>query len=95
MQDSDTYLENPRQQQAQPNQCRRNNSDRRSSLERRYDRRNDDDHRQSIKTWVKNIFNPRLGVDRRKGVDQRSTTPSQSTEIRSLLTPDEISDLLK
>ena len=45
--------------------------------------------------WVRSLTNPRLGVDRRRGVDQRSSIPRRDIKIRTLLTQEELIDLLK
>ncbi len=77
-------------------QERRGLADRRISSERRYDfRTTHSPSRRSLKAWVRSLTNARLGVDRRKGNDRRSDADRRSEELRSLLTPDEIADLLK
>ena len=74
--------------------CRRKGNDRRSSSERRTDRRAGSTQKRSLKAWVRSITNPRLGVDRRKGGDQRIIDTS-SSQLKSLLSSEEIEDLLK
>ncbi len=74
---------------------RRNSGDRRKSSERRSDLRTIGEQKRSFKVWVKSLTNPRLGVDRRKGGDQRSPFSTQDMNIKSLLSPEELSELLK
>jgi hypothetical protein len=45
--------------------------------------------------WVRTLTNPRIGVDRRKGVDRRRAEPERTIRIKSLLTQEELSELLK
>jgi hypothetical protein len=45
--------------------------------------------------WVRTLTNPRIGVDRRKGVDRRRSEPERTIRIKSLLTQEELSELLK
>ncbi|MBM9604083.1 hypothetical protein [Desulfopila inferna] len=77
------------------NRERRQNSDRRCSEERRHDFRNDSKgRRKSLRGWLRSITNARLGVDRRKG-ERRSNLDRRQQNLQSLLTQDEISDLLE
>jgi hypothetical protein len=74
---------------------RRNSSDRRSNEERRYDNRLAPVKQpKSIKAWLRAFTNARLGVDRRKQVDRRSSADRRQLKIESLLTQEEIADLL-
>ncbi|THB74462.1 MAG: hypothetical protein D6B25_13485 [Desulfobulbaceae bacterium] len=76
--------------------CRRSGTDRRVSGERRVDRRGaTSSKKRGLKAWVRTLTNPRLGVDRRKGVDQRAGDSRRDIKINSLLTQEELSDLLK
>lgn len=73
----------------------RSQVNRRLKPERRRDTRTNSGKKQGLKTWVKSITSPRLGVDRRKGYDQRSLSSSANNNIKSLLTQEEIADLLR
>ena len=78
-----------------PARERRESSNRRFKDERRFDFR--DAHppaRRSVAAWVRSLTNARLGVDRRKGTERR-VVDRRSTELQSLLTPQEIADLLR
>ncbi len=73
----------------EPSKQRRDDSDRRMSHERRFDfREAHPPFRRSVKAWMRSLTNARLGVDRRALKDRRSH------ELRSLLTPEELADLL-
>lgn len=75
---------------------RRGSVERRRSVERRFDFRNaQPETRRSLKAWFRSLANARLGVDRRKGVDRRTLEDRRSKELRSLLTPEELADLLR
>ena len=75
---------------------RRGAPDRRGSVERRFDFRNaEPESRRSLKAWFRSLANARLGVDRRKGVDRRTLENRRSEALRSLLTPEELADLLR
>ena len=74
--------------------------DRRSPCERRFDRRDADDRKRSIISAISRLIklltnNPRLGVDRRKGGDPRTIARTETIELQSLLSPEEIEGLLK
>lgn len=80
---------------------RRPTKERRGSLERRFDTERRFDFREalppvrrSLMAWVRSLTNARLGVDRRKGGERR-IVDRRSEELRSLLTPEEIADLLQ
>jgi hypothetical protein len=74
---------------------RREKTERRFDAERRFDfREADPPVRRSVKAWMRTLTNARLGVDRRKGIERR-IVDRRSEELRSLLTPEEIADLLK
>ena len=74
---------------------RRENQERRFDKERRFDfREANPPVRRSLIKWIRSLTNARLGVDRRKGVERR-IIDRRSEELRSLLTPEEIADLLK
>jgi hypothetical protein len=75
---------------------RRAFSDRRLPRERRFDFReaNPPPVRRPIKAWVRSLCNARLGVDRRKKEDRRVHDERRSRQLRSLLTPEELADLL-
>lgn len=70
-------------------------ADRRVCNERRCDRRISNNGSRSLKAWVKSLMRPRIGVDRRKQGDRRKRQVAPVRDLRSLLTADEISDLLK
>ncbi len=74
---------------------RQDNNDRRRSVERRCDTR--DSRRKpkkTLRTWVRSLTNARLGVDRRKGKDQRTIHDRRNPSPRSMLTKEELADLL-
>lgn len=73
----------------------RSHVNRRVKPERRLDTRTNTVKKQGLKIWVKSLTSPRLGVDRRKGSDQRSSSSLPSNNIKSLLTQEEIADLLR
>jgi len=78
-----------------PAKERRVSLDRRYAAERRFDFR--EAHppvRRSVKSWVRSLTNARLTVDRRKGTERRMVD-RRSEELRSLLTPEEIADLMR
>ncbi len=70
-------------------------SDRRVCDERRCDRRVSSNGSRSLKAWVKSLTRPRIGVDRRKQGDRRKQQIRPARDLRSLLTADEINELLK
>lgn len=70
-------------------------SDRRVRDERRCDRRVSSNGSRSLKAWVKSLTRPRIGIDRRKQGDRRKVQIRPVRELRSLLSADEISMLLK
>ncbi len=77
-------------------EARREFSERRLSVERRFDFRKAQPHsRRSLKSWFRSLANARLGVDRRAGAERRALEDRRSQELRSLLTPEEIADLLR
>ncbi len=77
-----------------PARERRERSGRRFKNERRFDfREAQPPARRSVKAWMRSLINARLGVDRRKGTERR-IVDRRSAELRSLLTPQEIADLL-
>lgn len=69
-------------------------TDRRVNDERRCDRRVSSDGSRSLKAWVRSLTKPRMGVDRRKQGDRRRQVEPVK-DLRSLLTADEIRDLLR
>ncbi len=74
---------------------RREDTERRFAVERRFDfREADPPARRSIKAWMRSLTHARLGVDRRKGIERR-IVDRRSEALRSLLTPGEIADLLR
>ncbi len=79
---------------------RRKNGERRVLADRRVnpERRNDSrdgskPKRMSLRCWIRSKTNPRLGVDRRKA-QRRSGLDRRKKNLYSLLTQDEIKDLL-
>lgn len=78
-----------------PNSCRRK-GERRNSPERRYDyRKNGSPPKRGIVSWARTLTNARLGVDRRRRKDQRTVQDRRNPNPRSLLTKEELTDLLK
>jgi len=78
-----------------PNSCRRT-AERRSSRERRCDRRDGTvKNSRGFYGWLRSLVRARLGVDRRKNVDQRVIADRRKPKPRSMLTKEELADLLK
>lgn len=78
-----------------PNSCRRNN-ERRSARERRYDSRDSATKiNRSFYGWLRSLIKARLGVDRRKYTDQRIVADRRNPTPRSMLTKEELADLLR
>ena len=74
---------------------RRKREDRRSEEERRFDSRVAAVAlRKAIKSWFRSLTRSRLGVDRRKKRDRRKIADRRQQLLRSVLTPEEIADLL-
>jgi hypothetical protein len=75
---------------------RRNDNYRRSLQERRADKRTPSGSRQrlSLKNWFRALIHPRLGVDRRKGADQRINNDRRGKNPATLLTQEELTALL-
>ena len=73
----------------------RRNSERRSIQERRYDRRKGIQNNRGFYGWLRSLIKTRLGVDRRKYTDQRVVADRRNPTPRSMLTREELSDLLK
>ncbi|MBU0942895.1 MAG: hypothetical protein KJ804_14655 [Proteobacteria bacterium] len=64
--------------------------------ERRCDRRNGAEKKsRSLIGWLRSYLKPRLGVDRRKTVDRRVLAKQYIFNSGSLLTREEIADLLE
>ncbi len=77
-----------------PNSCRRT-SERRSARERRYDRRESTQKSErGVYGWLRSLIKARLGVDRRKYIDQRTVADRRNPTPRSMLTKEELADLL-
>ncbi|MDR3630337.1 MAG: hypothetical protein P4L42_08365 [Desulfocapsaceae bacterium] len=73
----------------------RKGKDRRSQNERRLDSRlAAAPQPKSLRTWLRSKIYSRLGVDRRKKEDRRNISDRRQKSIRSILTQDEINDLL-
>ncbi|MGW8192907.1 MAG: hypothetical protein ACWGOX_01455 [Desulforhopalus sp.] len=78
-----------------PNRQRRQ-GDRRSYRERRVDTRDGNQRpRRKLSAWWRSLIRARLGVDRRKNGDRRILADRRNARPSSLLTKDELSDLLK
>jgi hypothetical protein len=78
-----------------PASDRRNAADRRSNEERRYDNRLAPAKQpKSMKAWIRSFTNSRLGVDRRKKADRRSIEDRRQQRLESILTQEELADLL-
>jgi len=74
---------------------RRAFSERRMFRERRFDNRESGTPvRRSCRAWIRFLINPRLGVDRRKREERRQYEDRRAQKLRSILTPEEIADLL-
>lgn len=74
---------------------RRTTTDRRSNQERRNDNRlAPAKHPKTLKAWLRALTNSRLGVDRRKRVDRRSSIDRRQPRLESILTKEELADLL-
>lgn len=74
--------------------CRRSGDERRTFEERR-SRRGGFGRKRSLKAWVRTLTNPRLGVDRRMGIDQRNFLARRDIKVKTLLTQEELLALLK
>jgi len=75
---------------------RRTEENRRDSTERRCDTRDESQkHKLTLRSWMRSLTNARLGVDRRKKSDQRSAINRRNPAPRSMLTKEELADLLK
>lgn len=78
-----------------PNGNRRS-SERRGVQERRSDRRESTQNKTlGFYGWLRSVIKRRLGVDRRKYVDQRTVADRRNPSPRSMLTKEELADLLK
>jgi len=74
---------------------RRKNDTRRTLEERRCDSRlTPVKQHKPIRTWLRSLFQARLGVDRRKKNDRRRNRDRRQQRSQSILTPEEIADLL-
>lgn len=76
-----------------PGSCRRK-SDRRSYRERRFDPREQKNPNRNFYGWIRSLTHKRLGVDRRKNMDQRVTENRRSCSPSAMLTKEELADLL-
>lgn len=77
-----------------PKSCRRRIPDRRQHGERRRDPRTGEQRKRSLLSWLRSLTRKRLGVDRRKGTEQRMFE-RRCSGPRSLLTQEELEALLK
>ncbi|KJS00451.1 MAG: hypothetical protein VR65_13265 [Desulfobulbaceae bacterium BRH_c16a] len=78
-----------------PNSCRRK-SDRRAHQERRCDTRDGTrQRRRGFTSWLRSLIKARLGVDRRKNGDRRTVANRRRMNPGSMLTKEELADLLK
>lgn len=85
----------PEHQDRRAGNDRRTTTDRRSHQERRNDNRlAPAKHPKSLKAWLRSLTNARLGVDRRKRIDRRSSVDRRQPQLASLLTKEELADLL-
>lgn len=79
----------------QPNSCRRI-SERRSYRERRFDiREGTQQNKRGFYVWLRSLIKSRLGVDRRKNTDRRIVADRRKSSPRSMLTKEELADLLR
>ncbi|SHO42764.1 hypothetical protein [Desulfopila aestuarii] len=77
------------------NSCRRQNPDRRNTGERRLDpRKGNQARKRSFLAWLRSLTRSRLGVDRRKGTEQR-LFERRCSGPPSLLTQEELEALLR
>ncbi len=67
--------------------------DRRQRNERRTDPREQSGHK-SVWAWIRSIFKPRVGVDRRKGSDRRQPRQPSESSPSATLTKEELDQLL-
>jgi len=74
---------------------RRRGIDRRVAGERRLQGETSESLRRSLKAWVRTIINPRLGVDRRSRIDQRSMRSRRQSKQRSILSGRSFVDFFK
>ena len=79
-----------------PENGRRLGKDRRVNGERRGSGLGTDRlKRRSLRAWVRTVTNPRLGIDRRKRVDQRSRFARRKPESKSILSGRTFVDFFK
>ena len=75
--------------------CRRRIANRRAQRERRFDTRVFyQRHKRGLRGWFRSLTNARLGVDRRKGEKQRIIKSRRQLSLKSLLSKEELDDLL-
>jgi len=75
--------------------CRRHSDRRRTDFERRCDTRGTSQKKkQGFYRWLRSITNARLGVDRRKNIEQRLNGNRRSILSGAMLTKEELADLL-
>ncbi|MDD2462601.1 MAG: hypothetical protein PHI97_01255 [Desulfobulbus sp.] len=75
--------------------ARRTNYDRRSGRERRHDYRlSHDSAAHPFRRWIQSIIHPRIGIDRRRGRDRRQQNDRRQLKLTSILTREELADLL-
>ena len=74
---------------------RRRARERRSTDERRHDpRAAETPQRRSIIGSIRTVLNPRIGIDRRKGRERRKTQRTRTLQTSTIVTPEELQDLL-
>ena len=75
---------------------RRSGTDRRSNLERRLDPRDGKIRiKKNLIARLRSLTNSRLGVDRRRGTERRVCEDRRNYIPRSMLTKEELAELLK
>jgi len=95
MSTSQKFSEHKEEQRRDPSKMVNRGPDRRMTDERREDVRESAWRVRSIKLWVKSIFKPRIGLDRRKGDDRRNRPRNiDSRNSQSILTQEELKQLL-
>jgi len=81
------FSEHKKDQRRDPSKMVNRGPDRRMTDERREDVRESVFRLRSVKLWVKSIFKPRIGLDRRKGDDRRNRARHMdSRNSQSILT---------
>ncbi|GAB6069290.1 hypothetical protein JCM30760_03870 [Thiomicrorhabdus hydrogeniphila] len=92
---SQKFCDHKEEQRRDPSKMVNRGPDRRTANERREDVRESVWRVRSIKHWIKSIFKPRIGLDRRKGDDRRHRPRNADFyNPQSILTQEELNQLL-